>query len=206
MTMQPTMFGAVHLPLGILPTILFLFFFAGMWCLVCFRISRLGWSEWAQIYRCNRKLQGKSYGGRSGRFSFQGSYHRILNMVLCNEGIGLSVMLPWRVGHPPLLLPWSKVVGVEERNFFSSVFFESRFQMLAKRSLSDYPSLPSPNSRPERLVLEGRFIAKLRLGFNGIELAFPAGDDHAGEAIAEDVDRGARHVHEGVHAEDQGCA
>lgn len=116
--MMATFIADIGFPLGIPIALLFPFFFVGMWCLVCFKISRLGWSDWAQIYRCDRNLKGKIYSSRSGRFSFQGSYSRILNVVLCDEGIGLSVMLPWRVGHPPLLLPWSKVVGVEEKNFF----------------------------------------------------------------------------------------
>jgi hypothetical protein len=120
--MQPAAIGPAHFPLGFAAPVLFLFLFAGGWCLACFKISRLGWNDWAQIYRCNRPLTGKLYSGRSGRFSFQGSYSRILNVRLCAEGIGLSVMLPWRVGHPPLLVPWSKVIGVEERSFF---FFRS---------------------------------------------------------------------------------
>ena len=115
---QPITFAAVHSPLGIAPVILFPMFFAGMWCLVCYAISRLGWSNWARDYRCDRLISGKSYCGRSGRFSLQGSYSRILNVVLSDEGIRLSVMLPWRVGHPPMLLPWSMVTGVEEKNYF----------------------------------------------------------------------------------------
>ena len=115
---EPTVIGDVGFPSGIPIAILFPFFFVGMWCFVCFIISRFGWSAWAEIYRCDRQLQGKSYSGRSGQFNFQGCYNRALNVVLCEEGIGLSVMLPWRVGHPPLLLPWSKVVGVEEKNYF----------------------------------------------------------------------------------------
>lgn len=115
MTMQP---GYPLSLFGPLIPFLFPFFFIGMWCLVCKKISQEGWSDWARIYRCERELTGKLYSGRSGRFSLQGSYSRILNVRLGHEGIGLSVMLPWRVGHPPLLLPWSKVVGVEEKNYF----------------------------------------------------------------------------------------
>src|SRR3979490_548206 len=47
-----------------------------------------------------------------------------------------------------------------------------------------------------------RFITEFRLGLFCIELVFPARDDHAGEAIAQHVDRGARHVHELIDAKD----
>lgn len=45
-------------------------------------------------------------------------------------------------------------------------------------------------------------------GSNGVgiffaEFAFPAGDDGGGEAVADEVDGGAGHVHEFVHADDQ---
>ncbi len=110
--------AVVHNPPGLLPLLVFPFFFAGIWCLACYTISRLGWSDWAERFRCDRQIPGKSYHGRSGRFSFRGSYSSILNVVLGAEGVRLSVMLPWRVGHPPLLLPWSMVTGVEEKNYF----------------------------------------------------------------------------------------
>src|SRR6185503_1635258 len=41
-----------------------------------------------------------------------------------------------------------------------------------------------------------------RLGRTGVELPFPACHDHRRQAVADQVDRGARHVHQLVHTED----
>jgi hypothetical protein len=138
-------FAGVHLSLGIAPIIVFPFFFIGMWCLVSYKISRLGWSTWAERYRCERQISGKSYRGRSGRFSLQGSYKSILNVVLSNEGIGLSVKLLWRVGHEPLLLPWTMVTGVEERNYF---FFRNLRVTISDQAQKFVFGLPV-SARPE---------------------------------------------------------
>jgi len=43
---------------------------------------------------------------------------------------------------------------------------------------------------------------RLRSRLFGAEFAFPLGDDGGGETVADDVDDGAAHVHDGVDAED----
>jgi hypothetical protein len=111
-------FREMHDPTGGLGLLLFPFFIIAIWCFVCFVISRFGWSSWARIYRCDRQLQGKVYRGRSGRFKNQKSYQRALKVVLCEDGIGPFSGLSLSHRHPPLLLPWSKIVGVEEKNYF----------------------------------------------------------------------------------------
>ena len=152
----PTIIADVRFPSGIIPVILFPFFFAGIWCLVCVKISKKGWHDWSRIYRCDRPLTGKLYPGRSGRFSFQGSYSRVLNVRLCKEGIGLSVMLPWRAGHPPLLIPWSKVVGVEERNFLFLRSLRVTISDLGKTFRFDLPVSAMPEFETRNLGFRGQ--------------------------------------------------
>jgi hypothetical protein len=135
--------------------IFFPFFFVGMWCFACFMISRFGWSTWAESFRCDRELVGKNYRGRSGRFNLQGSYKGVLNVVLCNEGIGLSVMLPWRVGHPPLLIPWSKVTGVEGKNYFLFKLLQVTISDTGKIFRFELPLSAKPEFETRTLAFRG---------------------------------------------------
>ncbi len=127
--MQPMGLREVHDTISPWGFVLFIFIIAGFWCLGCFVASRFGWSNWTALYRCDRQLQGTIYRGRSGRFKDQKSYRGVLCVVLCEDGIGLSLAQIWRPGHPPLLIPWSKVVAAEEKNY---IFFH-----LLRITLSD---------------------------------------------------------------------
>jgi len=108
---EPTVIGDVGFPSGIPIAILFPFFFVGMWCFVCFIISRFGWSAWAEIYRCDRQLQGKSYSGRSGQFNFQGCYNRAFGHASLAGGASSTpasvVESRWRGGEELFFLPYS---------------------------------------------------------------------------------------------------
>ncbi len=37
------------------------------------------------------------------------SYKACITLIVNEEGIGFSVLWPFRVGHPPLYIPWSDV-------------------------------------------------------------------------------------------------
>jgi hypothetical protein len=95
-----------------------LLLFAGFWCLISYKISKHGWSDFAKIYRVERLPEGQSYWWQSGSFNWQGSYARIINVIISPKGIGLSVSILWRCGHPPLLVPWANVSTVEVRGWF----------------------------------------------------------------------------------------
>ncbi len=43
------------------------------------------------------------------------NYGGCLTIVVNSEGIGLSILWPFRAGHPPLFIPWSEIsIGQEK--------------------------------------------------------------------------------------------
>ncbi len=40
------------------------------------------------------------------------SYSNILNVAVCDGGLRLSCSLLFRLGHPPLFIPWSEMIAV----------------------------------------------------------------------------------------------
>jgi len=62
---------------------------------------------------------------------------------------------------------------------------------------------PRPSAHDGRLPRHFLQLGLLRHPLAGAEGAFPAGDDDRGQAVADDVDGGAGHVHELVDAEDE---
>jgi hypothetical protein len=50
-------------------------------------------------------------GGRVGQVAYGGS----LNIYSSPEGLYLSVLFPFRLGHPPLFIPWDAVRNAKTR-------------------------------------------------------------------------------------------
>src|SRR6266481_326550 len=89
--------------------VLFPFLFMGMWCAVCMQLAtKGGWRRLAESFPARRLPSGRHFfmqGGRVGQVAYGGS----LNIYSSPEGLYLSVLLPFRLGHPPLLIPWDAV-------------------------------------------------------------------------------------------------
>jgi hypothetical protein len=103
--------------------------FAALWCFICWLISIIGgWSQLANRYRCRDRIVGTAWSFQSadvrGMFLPTG-YGGCLRVVANHDGIGFSVLFPFRVGHPPLFFPWSEIMVAQKTVFF--VFKRVRF-------------------------------------------------------------------------------
>jgi hypothetical protein len=90
--------------------------FTALWCLVAKTLALLGWQRLARDYRVvappvgpqlrldQLKVGPVSYGG-------------IVTATLADEGLALRTSLLFRVGHPPLLIPWQALEPFVERRF-----------------------------------------------------------------------------------------
>jgi len=106
---------------------LFPFYFIGVWVLVGFIISRMGWHSFAQKYASATRPPGRSFNCRSAWFgSIFASYRNVLRVVFTAEGIYIYPMVLFRAFHPPFLVPWDKVVGVASRRQW---FFGTRHEL-----------------------------------------------------------------------------
>ena len=90
-----------------------------MWVSISVLLSHIGgWAKLAERYRAKGDEPGETYFMRSG---FVGSvnYRSCLILRVCENGLRMSVLFPFRIGHPPLFIPWDQFHSVtEKRKFF----------------------------------------------------------------------------------------
>jgi len=79
------------------------------WCAVSFLLSRFsGWRRLALMHGTDRPPRGTSFRWQSGSVGLV-RYRNCLNIRAAQEGLFISVAWPFRVGHKPLLVPWSAI-------------------------------------------------------------------------------------------------
>jgi hypothetical protein len=95
-------------------------FFLGLsfnWVAVSFLFAySSGWSQLAKQYRTSQSPPNNlsfMNSGRVGWVSFKGC----LNIGVTSKGLYLSVFPLFRLGHPPLLIPWTAVISAERTKF-----------------------------------------------------------------------------------------
>ena len=112
----------------------FPFVFAAIWCGVCLLISGIsGWSRLAEKYPGSETPAGKCFSWQRGRMGVA-NYKNSLVIHTSPEGLHLAVMKLFRVGHPPIFIPWSDIHNATFQRLFWSetVAFEAGHPPLAK--------------------------------------------------------------------------
>lgn len=90
------------------PVVFFVF-----WSGICFLISRLsGWHHLATLYQTPPLKEGY-YTGVYGRIGFA-NYNGVLRLGFSEKGMYLHVMPLFKLGHAPLLVPWSALKDVQQ--------------------------------------------------------------------------------------------
>jgi hypothetical protein len=91
--------------------------FAGMWMLVCFVLSITGgWHVLAARYATKVSFSGERFHFRSARVGGV-NYGGCLTFGSGPAGLYLAILFPFRIGHPPLAIPWSDVSAREARRW-----------------------------------------------------------------------------------------
>ena len=89
-----------------LPPYLFLLLIPFAWCGISWLLSRIsGWHRLAARYRRLETIEGESASLRTGRIG-PVNYHSCLKFQVNDQGLGIQVAPLFRVGHPPLFIPW----------------------------------------------------------------------------------------------------
>jgi hypothetical protein len=84
-----------------------------------FLISQIsGWSRLAQRFSATEPFSGEIWRGQSARFRFYCGYNNCLTVGATQEALYLSVMIPFRIFHPPLLIPWQEIEAEKGKAFF----------------------------------------------------------------------------------------
>lgn len=98
---------------------LFPVFFVGMWLFVSFLVSAMsGWRALADPYLAKSPFSGRRFRLRSAQFGGYVNYGGCLTLGSGPTGLYLAVLAPFRMGHPPLLVPWSDIAAREARSWF----------------------------------------------------------------------------------------
>lgn len=112
--------GMAHMDKSAPPTILiilFPLFFVGMWCAVCLVLSTMGgWRRLAESFPAKGRPSGKRFFMQAGKVG-QVNYGSCLTIHSSADGLHLSVWLPFRLGHPPLFIPWSAIRNPTTQRF-----------------------------------------------------------------------------------------
>lgn len=95
--------------------VLALLFFVGFWCVVNLGVSRIsGWHKLAKRFMATSEPYGevRSIGPWFLTVYFRGSwlkYGSTVRLRAAHDALYLSILLPFRMGHPPLCIPWSEI-------------------------------------------------------------------------------------------------
>lgn len=80
-----------------------------------------GWKQLAERFRLESDFQGRLWKGQSGWMRSFGSYNRCLCIGANEQGLYLALDLPFRLFHPPLIVPWNEVaVRSRKKGIFGS--------------------------------------------------------------------------------------
>ena len=106
-----------------------LILFAGFFSAICFLISFLtGWHDLASEYPLSGTFNGQRWHFRSANMRWGTHYGGCLTFGADQAGLFISVIFPFRCGHPPLFIPWSEISVRSTRCFYISERTELRFR------------------------------------------------------------------------------
>jgi hypothetical protein len=100
----------------------------GLWIFVCYILGLLsGWLDLARAYQHSGSFDGTRWRFQSGQMRLLMGIHNALTVGVNSQGLYLAVFVPFRVGNPPLLVPW-RDVSVRQNKFLFWKYFEFRFR------------------------------------------------------------------------------
>ena len=96
----------------------FIAFFVALWIVVSLSLSLIGgWWTLAARYRLDGTFDGKKWYMCSASFRRFVGYSGVLTMGANARGLYLAAWVPFRLGHPPLLIPWQDVRRSKNNRF-----------------------------------------------------------------------------------------
>lgn len=112
-----------ELPVWLWP--LFPVFFVGLWCAATYLLALMsGWRRLAAHYTAELPLGGQCFRFRSAKSGLV-RYNHCLNFAATPAGLYLWLLLPFRLGSPPLLVPWADLSATPVREFLmNAIAFE----------------------------------------------------------------------------------
>ena len=99
-----------------------------------------GWRELAGDYPGEHSASGETFRFQSARLGRWAGYNNVVQVTAGLAGMHLSVFLPFRIGHPPIFIPWSDLRATPERSWMFRVVrlhvARSKVSLLVTRRLT----------------------------------------------------------------------
>ena len=100
-------------------------FFICFWCLITLLISAIsGWMTLARKFRLENEFQGEKWRFRTAYMRFLSHYSNVITIGSDRTGLYMSLFHLFRIGHPPLLIPWPEVTILQGEHFY--FFFKTK--------------------------------------------------------------------------------
>lgn len=99
---------------------------AAFWSGIVWLIAQLGgWGRLARHFATDAPPapEARSFSMASGAVGMS-RYNGALRVHVQPDGLRLSVLLPFRPGHPPVLIPWAEIASVERKTRFAISTYE----------------------------------------------------------------------------------
>lgn len=94
-------------------------FIIGSWLLVIYLIALTGgWRLLAQRFRAAGKIQGRRWSMQSASMRWMTRYNNGLTIGADETGLYIVPTLLFRMGHPPLYIPWMEITAQDKTEFF----------------------------------------------------------------------------------------
>lgn len=107
---------------------IFIALFIAFWFVLMLLIARLtGWAAWTEFYRASSPFTGTRWRFQSIQTRWLTHYGNCVTVGANEEGLYLAVLILFRIGHPPLFIPWRDVSVGTKKCLFGNVV-ELRFQ------------------------------------------------------------------------------
>jgi hypothetical protein len=97
---------------------------AGLWMVLSFGVSRMGWSSFSRRHRARTRPRGRAYRAKASWFrGFLSNYGSLTSVIFTESGVYVFPLFLIRPFHPPFLVPWSGVSRVEKKfGFFGQQY------------------------------------------------------------------------------------
>jgi hypothetical protein len=76
-----------------------------------------GWQALAQKYRAPERIHGERFWLKSAGMRWGVGYRSALNFGVDVQGLFVSIVPIFRIGHPPLFIPWSDISFTRQRQW-----------------------------------------------------------------------------------------
>lgn len=111
-----------NLYLPVLVGLVGLLAFVGFWCLLLVVLSTVsGWRRLARSFATRRLPAGRAFGWQSARVGWV-SYNSCLRLHAAADGLFIQPLLPFRLAHRLLFIPWSELRDGQRRRLLGVDF------------------------------------------------------------------------------------